>query len=765
MTDMVEGGVEASNENIATEHMDTGLIATDAGEIASNIDAKGTADLPTAEVPAEATPAPEDVDTFPAANSSGETALDNATYDNGNGNEDKDGEDQPSPVAGNEVDDCHPAGEAGIDNDIDLIAVAALAIPQAGAPPQYDFDPSTLPVLSPLITRKDISRRDLPLMCHVVGCNLGLGPQAEYYQRYRICKDHLRSAALLVDSVPQRFCQQCGKFHDLDAFDGDKRNCRARLAQHNSRRRKAGAGTPSAVIPYGQGTSGRKRIPTSFEGFNTEFDFDYPGSAEPRKKRARIPVSKEFPPQPKPQRVSKPPKHRRNDEEDEEDNGFLDQLLAAATGLEEEEQRSGEEQQHHSQRPRQKAQGARYYNQDDDEPYTYDPNATAMHHPAAAPPRLTSRPVASAHHAQYNGNGGSAMPAAGNPHQQNGGGYTQFGGWPGPAQAADGADGYLPVVHSNQIPYGLPPTGGPVSMAAAVSELERVMGRQLLQSLIAGAGLPAAMVAPPPPPPPQQPGAQQLLDMLRSMAGASGTGAGANAAAYFLPSDLQQPSVYHPQAVYAPPTAASGGGIAALASLLGAEAPQPDRAQNALDALRKLVSTLPTNDGAAPATTGAEAPVVAVKAEPVAEAEVPPSALPRSENLIEQLADALRVQNEATNAVIGHHTAAALLDSGEPAAANTAAAGGGKPEPSPPRSVASVVTLAQQDVMRRLMSMLDHSKSGIMPVEGTKAPSKPPADASEGEAAGPSPELLLSLIQQAEAAMQKGVQPVPVPET
>lgn len=111
----------------------------------------------------------------------------------------------------------------------------------------------SIPVLSPAATRKDLSRRDLPLVCHVVDCNVSLVQQAEYYQRYRICRDHLRSLAILVDGEPQRFCQQCGRFHELNAFDGNKRNCRARLAQHNSRRRKAGSsGVSGSLPPYGQ---------------------------------------------------------------------------------------------------------------------------------------------------------------------------------------------------------------------------------------------------------------------------------------------------------------------------------------------------------------------------------------------------------------------------------------------------------------------------------------------------------------------------------
>lgn len=36
----------------------------------------------------------------------------------------------------------------------------------------------------------------------------------------------------------QRFCQQCGRFHDLDMFDGSKRSCRQRLAQHNTSRKR-----------------------------------------------------------------------------------------------------------------------------------------------------------------------------------------------------------------------------------------------------------------------------------------------------------------------------------------------------------------------------------------------------------------------------------------------------------------------------------------------------------------------------------------------
>jgi len=36
-----------------------------------------------------------------------------------------------------------------------------------------------------------------------------------------------------------RFCQQCGRFHLLAEFDGDRRSCRRKLQRHNERRRRA----------------------------------------------------------------------------------------------------------------------------------------------------------------------------------------------------------------------------------------------------------------------------------------------------------------------------------------------------------------------------------------------------------------------------------------------------------------------------------------------------------------------------------------------
>ena len=68
--------------------------------------------------------------------------------------------------------------------------------------------------------RPDRARAAVP---KVEGCSKDIRAEKEYYQRYRICEEHLKLGSLLKDGIPQRFCQQCGRFHELAEFDGDKR--------------------------------------------------------------------------------------------------------------------------------------------------------------------------------------------------------------------------------------------------------------------------------------------------------------------------------------------------------------------------------------------------------------------------------------------------------------------------------------------------------------------------------------------------------------
>ena len=43
------------------------------------------------------------------------------------------------------------------------------------------------------------------------------------------------SGMYLKQGKPQQFCQQCGRSHDLDAFDQGRRSCRTQLAKHAAR--------------------------------------------------------------------------------------------------------------------------------------------------------------------------------------------------------------------------------------------------------------------------------------------------------------------------------------------------------------------------------------------------------------------------------------------------------------------------------------------------------------------------------------------------
>ncbi|KAL3149084.1 hypothetical protein ABBQ32_001927 [Trebouxia sp. C0010 RCD-2024] len=75
-------------------------------------------------------------------------------------------------------------------------------------------------------------------VCQVEDCNTDLGSLKEYHNRYKICEYHLKIPCIIREGMRQRFCQQCGRFHNIGELDGDKRSCRARLQRHNARRRK-----------------------------------------------------------------------------------------------------------------------------------------------------------------------------------------------------------------------------------------------------------------------------------------------------------------------------------------------------------------------------------------------------------------------------------------------------------------------------------------------------------------------------------------------
>lgn len=67
----------------------------------------------------------------------------------------------------------------------------------------------------------------------------------------------------LGGGVLRRFCQLCGRFHELDMFDSNRRSCRERLAKNNARRRKS---APVRVRAAG----GRRGRPASSEDTTTD---------------------------------------------------------------------------------------------------------------------------------------------------------------------------------------------------------------------------------------------------------------------------------------------------------------------------------------------------------------------------------------------------------------------------------------------------------------------------------------------------------------
>ncbi|GLI62826.1 hypothetical protein VaNZ11_005576, partial [Volvox africanus] len=67
------------------------------------------------------------------------------------------------------------------------------------------------------------------LVCQIQGCNRNLQNSKLYYQRFKLCEDHLKAPAISIDGMLSRLCQQCGRFHELSAFEGKKRTCRSQL--------------------------------------------------------------------------------------------------------------------------------------------------------------------------------------------------------------------------------------------------------------------------------------------------------------------------------------------------------------------------------------------------------------------------------------------------------------------------------------------------------------------------------------------------------
>ncbi|KAK9814218.1 hypothetical protein WJX72_002446 [[Myrmecia] bisecta] len=66
--------------------------------------------------------------------------------------------------------------------------------------------------------------------------------------------DQLPPNVFTRSGAEMRFCQQCGRAHELSAFEGRKHSCRDQLAKHNARRRKR-QGLASASASPGKATT------------------------------------------------------------------------------------------------------------------------------------------------------------------------------------------------------------------------------------------------------------------------------------------------------------------------------------------------------------------------------------------------------------------------------------------------------------------------------------------------------------------------------
>ncbi|XP_057870559.2 squamosa promoter-binding-like protein 7 isoform X3 [Cryptomeria japonica] len=93
--------------------------------------------------------------------------------------------------------------------------------------------------------------------CQVPSCESDISHLKGYHRRHRVCLSCVNAATVVLDDVPQRYCQQCGKFHLLPDFDEGKRSCRRKLERHNTRRRRKPAGDKASV----QGRTSRTKSP------------------------------------------------------------------------------------------------------------------------------------------------------------------------------------------------------------------------------------------------------------------------------------------------------------------------------------------------------------------------------------------------------------------------------------------------------------------------------------------------------------------------
>ncbi|KAL4422543.1 hypothetical protein ABPG75_008740 [Micractinium tetrahymenae] len=115
----------------------------------------------------------------------------------------------------------------------------------------------------PSVERRKPGRPAIHSGCQV--CGASLEGMRMFHQRYHICDAHMQMEQIMWKGLPQRFCQQCGRFHELQEFEGGMRSCRKQLAKHAERRRR-GRERAAAERAAAQLAHGRTPSPTSASG-------------------------------------------------------------------------------------------------------------------------------------------------------------------------------------------------------------------------------------------------------------------------------------------------------------------------------------------------------------------------------------------------------------------------------------------------------------------------------------------------------------------
>lgn len=91
---------------------------------------------------------------------------------------------------------------------------------------------------TPVVASKQQPEPECSNRCVVPGCATDLTTEKSYNRRLKVCAAHLKAQSVGLEAGTSRFCQQCSRFHTVDAFDGTRRSCRDRLKTHNQRRKR-----------------------------------------------------------------------------------------------------------------------------------------------------------------------------------------------------------------------------------------------------------------------------------------------------------------------------------------------------------------------------------------------------------------------------------------------------------------------------------------------------------------------------------------------